>query len=141
MYNAKANFRTIGGLMEDILNNGWGKNFYDEYPARTIPVNIKETDAAYELHVVAPGLNKEDFKLSVDKDILTISFEKAEENKEQTDKWLRKEYKARSFKRSFTLTDKINADAITAKYNDGILLVNLPKKEQAEKTTKEITVG
>lgn len=141
MYNTKANLRTFGGLMEDILSNSWGKNFYDEYPARTTPVNIKETDSAYELHVIAPGLSKEDFKLSVEKDVLSVSFEKAEESADQTDKWIRKEYKARSFKRSFTLTDKINADAITAKYNDGILLVTLPKKEQVEKTTKEITVG
>ena len=134
--------RTMNGLMEDIFFNGLGK------PAETsalyqVPVNIKETDAAYELHVVAPGLKKEDFRLSVEKDMLTISYEHKDENKAEGDsgKWLRSEYKMKSFKRNFTMNEKVDSAKISAKYADGILAVTLPKKEQAEATAHEITVN
>lgn len=141
MYNYKKAYgmvpKTFGGLVEDM-----NRFFYDDnWSNTTAPVNIKETEGAYELHVVAPGLSKEDFKLSVEDNVLKVTFEHKEENKEQTDKWLRNEYHFRSFKRSFTLSDKVNADAITAKYNDGILNINVPKKEAAEKSTKDITVA
>lgn len=141
MYNYKKAYgmvpKTFGGLVEDM-----NRFFYDDnWSNTTAPVNIKETENAYELHVVAPGLSKEDFKISVDDNTLRVSYEKKEENKEQTDKWLRSEYHYRSFKRSFTLSDKVNAEGITAKYNDGILNINVPKKEAAEKSTKDITVA
>jgi HSP20 family protein len=133
--------RSIGGLMEDVLQNGI--NFYhDEFPVKSgIPVNIKETDKAYELHVVAPGLSKEDFKINADRDILQISFEQKEESKEQQEgKWLRNEYHFRSFKRSFTLNEKIDAAHISATYTDGVLCITLPKKETAESGQVTIAV-
>jgi HSP20 family protein len=141
MYNYKKAYammpKTFGGIMEDM-----NRLFYDDnWSNTTAPVNIKETDTAYELHVVAPGLKKEDFKINVEDNTLKISFEQKEENKEQTDKWLRSEYRFKSFRRSFTLNDTINAEAINAKYNDGILNIVLPKKETTEKATKDITVA
>lgn len=141
MYNYRKPYglvpKTFGGILEDM-----NRFFYDDnWSNTTAPVNIKETENAYELHVVAPGLNKEDFKISVDDNVLKISFEHKEEAKEQDGKWLRNEYRYRSFKRSFTLNDSINAEAISAKYNDGILNIVLPKKETTEKTTKDITVA
>ncbi len=141
MYNYRKGYgltpRTFGGMIEDM-----NKFFYDDnWSNTTAPVNIKETENGYELHLVAPGLKKEDFKINVDDSVLKISFEHKEENKVEGDKWLRNEYRFRSFKRSFTLNENINAEAITAKYNDGILNVVLPKKEATEKTTKDITVA
>ncbi len=141
MYNYRKGYgltpRTFGGMIEDM-----NKFFYDDnWSNTTAPVNIKETENGYELHLVAPGLKKEDFKINVDDSVLKISFEHKEENKTEGDKWLRNEYRFRSFKRSFTLNENINAEAITAKYNDGILNVVLPKKEATEKTTKDITVA
>ena len=106
-----------------------------------MPVNIQETDKTYELHVIAPGLKKEDFKLGIEKNILNISFEQKEENKEQAGKWIRSEYQMKSFKRSFTLNEKIEASGIAAKYADGVLIVSLPKKEIAEPTAQEIPVN
>ncbi|MBS1772317.1 MAG: Hsp20/alpha crystallin family protein [Bacteroidetes bacterium] len=141
MYNYRKAYgmvpKTFGGILEDM-----NRFFYDDnWSNTTAPVNIKETDNAYEVHVVAPGLKKEDFKLNIEDNVLKIAFEQNEENKEQDGKWLRNEYRYRSFKRSFTLNDTINADAISAKYNDGILNIVLPKKETTEKTTKDITVA
>lgn len=141
MYNYRKAYgmmpHTFGGLVKDM-----NKMFYDDnWSNVTAPVNIKETETAYEVQVVAPGLNKEDFKITVDDNNLKISFEQKEENKETSDKWIRNEYRFRSFKRSFTLSDKVNAEGISARYTDGILYLNVPKKEAAEKTTKEISVA
>lgn len=135
--------RALGSLMEDILSNGINKVWGEESVSdrADVAVNIKETDKAYELHVVAPGLCKEQFKLHVDRNILTVSFEKKEEETEENAKWLRSEYKFKSFKRSFTLNEKIDSSAISASYNDGILNVKLPKKEPVEVTTQEIPVS
>lgn len=108
------------------------------------PVNIIETNDDYQLELNVAGRKKEDFKITVDKNILTVSFEKkednAEENKEQNKKFVKKEFVIQSFKRSFTLDEKINADAIDAKYENGILLLSLPKKEEVKVLPKEISV-
>jgi HSP20 family protein len=134
--------RTIGGLMEDVLNNGWS-HVNNEISAYVAPVNIKETDKSYELHLVAPGLKKEDFKINIDQNTLSISFDQKTENTEENkdNKWLRSEYRKRSFKRSFTLNDKIDTGKIAAKYADGILEVSMPKKENSEPATHEISVN
>jgi HSP20 family protein len=134
--------RTIGGLMEDVFQNGWAR-LNEEVNAYTAPVNIKETDQSYELSLAAPGLKKDDFKISTDKNILHISFEQKEENKEEKEdgKWLRTEYRMRSFKRSFNLNEKIEAAKIAAKYADGVLAITLPKKEVSEPSAHEISVN
>ena len=133
--------RNIGGLMEDVLHNGMHQLHEEMGHVWGVPVNIHETDNQYELHVIAPGLKKEDFKLSVDKNLLHISFEHKEEEQATTGKRLRTEYKFRSFKRSFTLSDKVDATHISAKYTDGVLYISIPKKEQTEVTTQEISVA
>jgi HSP20 family protein len=144
MYNKRAYAvlpRTIGGFLEDAFQNGWN-HFNEEVTAFSVPVNIHETDKNYEVHLVAAGLKKEDFKISIDRNILTIAVDQNEENKEATEgKWLRSEYRLKSFKRSFTLNDKIDTGNIAAKYNDGVLVVTLPKKEVSEPTTHQIAVN
>lgn|SRR5690606_383115 len=152
MYTTKSHYRimpkVIGSLMEDVLHNGYQKVFGDQNwnEGTTAPVNIKETDAVYEINVMAPGLKKDKFMLNVDKNVLHISYDDQEEVKEEVkedetaEKWLRKEYKLRTFRRSFTLNDKVNVMDISAKYSDGILVVTLPKKESAQTAAKEITV-
>ena len=109
------------------------------------PVNIFETNDDYQIEFNAAGRKKEDFKITVDKNILTVSFEKKEENKEeenkeQNKKFIKKEFVTQSFKRSFTLDEKINADAIDATYENGILVLSLPKKEEVKVLPKEISV-
>jgi len=144
MYKRNYGFmpRTIGGLMEDALQNGLAR-VSDEVSAFAAPVNIHESDKSYDLHVIAPGLKKEDFKLNVDKNTLTVAFEQKAENNEQPQdgKWLRNEYRMRSFKRSFILNDKVENGKISAKYADGILVVSLPKKENSEPEKQEISVN
>jgi HSP20 family protein len=137
--------RNFGGLMEDVLQHGWNR-VQDEVNATNAPVNIQETDKSYDLHLVAPGLKKEDFKISIDQNTLHISHEHKAENKDEQQpqdsaKWLRSEYRTRSFKRSFTLNDKIDNTGISAKYTDGVLVVTLPKKEVSEPVKHEISVN
>ena len=134
--------RTMNGFMEDFFFNGMNRTA-DDASLFQVPVNIKETEAHYELHVITPGLAKEDFKIMVDKNVLTISFEHKEENKEHATngKWLRNEFRMRSFKRSFTLNEKVDTAGIGAKYTDGILLVTIPKKETTESTVHEIAIN
>ncbi len=133
--------RTIGGFFEDVMNNGWNQ-LNEELSSFTVPVNIQETDKSYELHLVAPGLKKEDFNLNVDRNILQISAEqKTEQTEEKAEKWIRSEYRMKSFKRIFTLNEKIDASKIAAKYADGILVVSLPKKEPIEPTTHQVQVN
>lgn len=137
----------FGGLVDNILQNSLNRFFDDDSwgfngVSSRVPVNIRETDKTYEMDVVAPGLRKEDFTVSIDNNMLTVSFEHKEEDKEENkqDGYLRQEYRMQSFSRSFTLDDTVNADKITAQYNDGVLHVSLPKKEGAQKITKNIEV-
>jgi HSP20 family protein len=104
------------------------------------PVNIKETEKSYSIDVVAPGFEKADFKVSLDEDILTISAEQKNEVKNEGEKEIRREYSSRSFKRSFTLDEKIDAAGIEAKYVNGVLTLNLPKREEVKTASKEISI-
>ena len=142
MYRNNIHPKTVAGFFEDFFQNGLTKIAQDEthYSSGHAPVNIKETDKAYELSLIAPGLSKEAFKVNIEKNVLSISFEPKEETTETENKFLRKEFKVRSFKRSFTLNEKIDTGNISAKYTDGILILELPKKEVEEVKVKDITV-
>ena len=105
------------------------------------PVNSYEKKDAYELELNVPGRSKEDFKITVDNNVLTVSFEKKEETKNEDTKQIKKEFSLQSFKRSFTLDEKVNAENIIAKYENGLLVVSLPKKEEVKPEVKQIAVN
>ena len=119
------------------------KAFFGENNLNRPAVNVQETEDGYQLEVVAPGRNKDDFKLEVNDQILTVSYEVENNTEEQHKGFTRREYRFDSFKRSFHLDEKIiNDEAISASYQDGILRVILPKREEAlSKGPKLITVG
>ena len=132
------------------LNNFFDE-FFNEFPAfagkenskenwGSVPVNIHETKDAYHLELNAPGRSKEDFKIAVENGLLTISFEKKEETKTEDYKTIRKEFTHRSFKRSFSVDEKIDSDNIQAKYENGLLKLLLPKKEQIKENAKQINI-
>ncbi len=148
MYKSRSSFglmpKTIGGLIEDVFQNGFQNVFGEESWNDTVsaPANIMETETAYEMKLAAPGLKKEDFKINVDRNVLHISYEHKEENEKSSEgKWIRKEFKMQTFRRSFTLNDKINVGDISAAYNDGILSITLPKKELAAPKSQEISIA
>lgn len=135
----------VDQLFQDNLNrffndDFWGFNGIDQHV--NVPVNLRETDKSYEMSIIAPGLKKEDFKLNVTNELLTISYEqKDEQNNESKEQgWLRKEYKMQSFSRSFGLDDSVDLNNISASYDNGILHLSLPKKENARRISKTIIV-
>ncbi|MCU7551460.1 Hsp20/alpha crystallin family protein [Chitinophagaceae bacterium LB-8] len=105
-----------------------------------VPVNITESETGYQLEVIAPGFNKEEFKIDLDKNLLTISAErKAEEGKDNV-KNIRKEYEFKTFKRTFTVNENIDTQKIGANFKNGVLTVELPKKVEVKEPVKQITV-
>ena len=100
----------------------------------TLPsVNIKETKEGFEVKVAAPGFDKNDFKLELNHDVLTISSEKQAENEtKEGEQYTRREYCYSSFKRSFVLPDSADAEKINAEYKNGILDITIPKKVERE---------
>ncbi len=115
--------------------NGWNRLM--NLPA----VNISEQKNEYQLSVAIPGMKKDDFKLDVDGNILTISSEKEENREEKDKKFTRKEYNYSSFSRSFTLPDDVEKEKVEATYEEGILKVSLPRKEPVKNSqAKHIAV-
>lgn len=102
-------------------------NSQNQFPA----VNIKENEDSFEILLAAPGLNKEDFSIEIDENILKISSEFKQNEEAKEEKFSRKEFNFSSFKRAFTLPETINEDKIEASYINGILQLVLPKKEEA----------
>ena len=131
----------VSNLFDELFTNfpsNWGGDFSNQ--VGNPKVNIHETTEGFHLELIAAGRNKEDFKVNIEKDLLTISFEKKETEENKDYKTIRKEFTLNSFKRSFSLDEKIQADAIQAKYENGILKLFLPKKEQVRQAPKEITI-
>jgi HSP20 family protein len=116
------------------------KNINNEETKGFIPVNVKETEKSYKLEVIAPGFEKSDFKVNVNHDLLIIEAERKDEIKKENEKLVRKEYSHRSFKRSFTLDEKIDATHIEASYINGVLTLNLPKKEDVKTPATKIEI-
>lgn len=114
--------------MNEWLDERWP--FSSHLPA----VNVKETDKAYEINLAAPGLEKSDFKIDLNGNMITISAEKEKTEEEKEDGFTRKEYNFNSFSRSFTLPEDTMADKIDANYVNGELRLLLPKKEGVRKS-------
>jgi HSP20 family protein len=128
---------TFPALFSDFFNrdlfDSSGSNFSNT--GTTLPaVNIKETKENFEVEMAAPGMTKNDFKVELDGNLLTITSEtnnQVEEN--EGDRYSRKEFSYQSFQRSFTLPkDVVDAEKINAKYEDGVLRLLIPKKEEAK---------
>ena len=134
--------RSFDGLMNELFNElpiSFGKSLREDvlhFP----PVNILEQNDLYHIELSAPGMDKADFNVKLDGKILTISSEKKEEKKQENEKMIRKEFSYRSFKRSFTVDEKIDAANISARYENGILKLDLPKKEEVKNVAKDITI-
>jgi HSP20 family protein len=139
-FNRQPLQKSFNSLLDDFFNEvpvKWGRDWNGNYvPA----VNIYETDEAFQLEMNAPGRDKEDFKISVEDDVLTIGYEKKQEGETASQKTVRKEFSFESFKRSFNLGEQINAENIHAKYENGVLKLQLAKKPIVKESAKQINV-
>ena len=132
--------KSFDSVVDDFFNSIPGL-WNDGYSGINLaPVNISETAGGFNLEVSVPGINKEDIKVNVEKGLLTISYDKKEESKQEESRTIRREFSHRSFKRSFTVADEVNADVIQAKYENGILKLFLPKKVQVKDNPKQVVV-
>jgi HSP20 family protein len=132
----------FGNLFDELFNQfpaTWGKDVQNGFS--TVPVNIHETKEGYHVELNAPGRNKEDFKVNLENGLLTISFEKKEEAENKEYKTIRKEFSYKSFKRSFTIDEKINVSGIQAKYENGVLKLYLPKKDEVVVAPQQIAIN
>lgn len=134
-------FKRPNVLFPSIMDDFW-KDLPSMETATFVPsANIKEEENGYVLDLSAPGYNKADISIAVENDVLTISGSHQEQTEEKRENFLTREFRTGSFKRSFNLGKLIDTDKINAKYENGILHVELPKVETAVRKTKEITVA
>ncbi|RZJ36192.1 MAG: Hsp20/alpha crystallin family protein [Flavobacterium sp.] len=118
-------------LMEELFRPDWMGGTQNMSTLAVPPVNIRETDTSYEVELSAPGKRKEDFNIEIDNDLLTISSEFKSENQQEEGKFTRREFSCSSFKRSFMLPETVKEEDIKASYENGILKITLPKREEA----------
>jgi HSP20 family protein len=138
----KPSFTGFNNFMES-FSSPFSSLYKQDFPLSSkqkAPVNIKETETGYELELIAPGYEKQDFKINLDKNILTISTEKKTESNTGSETYIRNEYAYPSFERSFTVEDTIESDNISARYVNGILILNLPKKQTVKEEVKQINI-
>lgn len=130
-------FPKFNNLLDQFFNN----DFFDMTTRNfsktdtTLPaVNIKEENERFVVEMAAPGMKKEDFKIELNNNLLIISSEKKEEKVENGDsaQYTRREFSYQSFVRSFTLPESVEHEKIEAKYEDGVLKLHIPKKEEAK---------
>lgn len=124
-----------------IFNDAFDRFWSDESVSWMPSVNIKERSADYKIDLAVPGMDKKDFKVEVDNNLLTVSGERKEELKEENERSTRQEFHYGSFRRSFSLPEAANVETISASYNNGVLSITVAKKEESKQTKKEITVG
>jgi len=122
----------------------WGNDLpnYEMLSKAKLPaVNVKDKDTEYIIEVAAPGFKKEDFSISVENKILTISAEEKEEKEVKEDKYTRREFMSSSFTRSFSLPDNIDESQIGGRYDDGVLYVRIPKLQEKAPEKKKIPLN
>ena len=128
------NVPTLNRFFDDFFTRDlfWnGENGLPKF-STTPAVNIKETDNSFDLELAAPGLDKKDFNIEVNEDVLTISFERKEKKEVNEETYRRREFGFQSFKRSFSLPETLDGDKIQAKYENGVLNLVIPKRPEAK---------
>jgi HSP20 family protein len=133
---AKRNENYLPSFFDRFFNNelmDWNNSNFSSTNTSLPAVNVKETNDDFRIEVAAPGMDKKDFKVNFHNNVLTISSEKKNESTNKNDSYTRKEFSYQSFKRSFTVSENaVNGEKISAKYNDGILEITLPKRDEVK---------
>ena len=141
-------FSSIPSLLNDFLTDDWFNSSLMNWRSEgaSMPaVNVKESNDDFKIEVAVPGMKRDDFKVELDNNILTISSSKEDkrEEKDPDGEYTRREFSYQSFQRSFSLPEsKVEGGKISAKYTDGILYVTVPKREEAKvKPARQISVS
>lgn len=124
-------------VFDSILND----TFFSERMVTRVPAaNISESQEHFHVELAAPGLKKEDFRLNLERNVLSISVEQRREDKQEDRNYAKREYSYSSFVRSFTLPESADENGIKAIYNDGVLAIDIPKREEAKTVSRQIEI-
>jgi HSP20 family protein len=141
-FNSDNNKRN--GLMpgfSDVFDSIFNDTFFSDRMVSRVPAaNISETQDHFHVELAAPGLKKDDFKLNLDRNVLSISVEQRTENSKEEKNYSKREYSYNSFVRSFTLPESADQNQIQATYADGVLSIDIAKKEEAKSVTRQIEI-
>ncbi|MCX3267505.1 MAG: Hsp20/alpha crystallin family protein [Chryseobacterium sp.] len=140
-FNPEKKNSTLLPGFNDIFESVLGDTFFADRRTESVPaINILESTEAFQIELAAPGLKKEDFKVVLSREILTISVQKSEQSNPADKIYNRREFNYGAFTRSFNLPESADADRIQANYTDGILKLSLPKREEAKAVARQIEI-
>jgi len=139
---ALRNINTLPSLVEEFFNDFPFAGLRNWTTSSVPAVNIAETKDEYRIEVAAPGLDKDDFKVNIEDDTLTISANKEEKKEEKDETYTRREFSYTSFSRSFNLPDTVDSEKIKAEHKNGVLTIYVPKKEEVKKKlSREVKIS
>ena len=139
-FNNKTNNALMPGF-NDVFDSIFNDTFFnDRMVARVPAVNISESENNYHVELAAPGLKKEDFKLNLDRNVLHVSVEQNSDSQDNQKNYSKREYSYSSFVRSFTLPESADDSQINASYTDGILRIDIAKREEARMVRRQIEI-
>ncbi|MEJ7560625.1 MAG: Hsp20/alpha crystallin family protein [Pedobacter sp.] len=131
------NLPTINNVFDSIFNDTF---FTDRMVSRVPAANISETENHYHVELAAPGLKKDDFKLKLERDLLSVSVEHTLQDSSEDRSYSKREFSYSSFIRGFTLPESANPEAITARYENGVLCIDIAKREEAKMVSRQIEI-
>ena len=139
---ARINRNYVPAYWDDFFNDSFFKQVNSTTSKGNTPaVNVSEDEKGYFIEVAAPGIDRKDFRLEIENDVLTISSEHKESKKEEKQNYLRREFNYKTFKRSFQLPETIDQEQIKATHEAGVLTLSLPKIEEVvQKAPKQIEI-
>ncbi len=129
--------------MSEVMDNMLDRNFNTGFEKNCgcVPAtNILEKEEGFEIQLAVPGMKKEDFKLEMEEDVLSVIYEKKEEEKKAGEEYLQREFDMDEFTRSFSIPKTADVESIKARYDAGILYISVPKQDKA-RLSKEIKVS
>jgi HSP20 family protein len=125
----------------DVFDSIFNDTFFSDRMVSRIPAaNISETADHYHVELAAPGLKKKDFKINLERNVLSISADQRLENKQEERNYTKREYTYSSFVRSFNLPESADENGIQATYVDGVLAIDIPKREEAKTVSRQIEI-
>ncbi len=139
-FNHKPNNTLMPGF-NDVFESIFNDTFFNDRMVTRVPaVNISESENNYHVELAAPGLKKEDFKLNLERNNLVVSVETAAQHQDNQKYYSKREYSYSSFVRSFTLPESADESQIDASYTDGILRIDIAKREEAKAVNRQIEI-
>ena len=129
LYNGRSAFRDFDSIFDDFFKSSPTSLSRRSPAGNHLKANVRKTDEGYNISIIAPGMSRDDFNVNVDDGILTVSGESSSQKEFSSDSYLRKEYSVGSFSRSWNLPEGAHSEAISARYESGILSLDVPVED------------